>query len=137
MGMKKKCNGSPILCQEIRPVQELWVLNTRFKSIQRRCKPCLKGLSLITRIHSHRRADIKDSTTFKYSVNKHQVTHYLILPDDAIKDWLTLQEQVTLHSELIRSNFNYSWIHTFLHSSQYALNHPFITTKFIITFIRI
>ncbi|CAN6573787.1 unnamed protein product [Malus baccata var. baccata] len=92
---KKTFYGSQIPHRQIRPMHKLWVLNTRWKSVRQRRKPRLKGLSLITRIHSDRRADIKDSTTFKHSVNKHQVNHYLILFDDAVKDWLTLHEQVT------------------------------------------
>ncbi|KAB2626315.1 hypothetical protein D8674_017975 [Pyrus ussuriensis x Pyrus communis] len=57
VGMKKEFNGSPILLQEIQPVQKLWALNTR------------------------------------------------------------------LHLELIRSNLNYFWIHTCIHSSQIQKEH--------------
>ncbi|RXH92139.1 hypothetical protein DVH24_021162 [Malus domestica] len=59
--------------QEIRPIQRLWVLNTRFKSVRLRCKPCWKQPYLIAKIHPNSRANIKNSTTeFKRTLNKYQ-----------------------------------------------------------------
>ncbi|CAN6678094.1 unnamed protein product [Malus baccata var. baccata] len=93
---KKKLNGNQILRQEIRPMQKLWVLNTRFKSVRRRRKRCWKGSYFITTFHSHRRANMKDSTTsLKHIIDKHHLIPYLLLLYDAIKEWLTLKEQVT------------------------------------------
>ncbi|KAM1061337.1 hypothetical protein FF1_025849 [Malus domestica] len=92
-GKNKVLNGSPILRQKIQPIQRLWVLNTRFKSVQQIHKLLWEWPYLITKSHSHKREDIKNSTTeFKCTV---QVTHYLLLPYDATKRWLTLKEQVT------------------------------------------
>ncbi|CAN6543970.1 unnamed protein product [Malus baccata var. baccata] len=70
---KKKLNDNLILRQEIRPMQKLWVLNTRFK-----------------------KANMKDSTTsLKHIIDKHHLILYLLLLYDAIKDWLIIREQVT------------------------------------------
>ncbi|KAM1715400.1 hypothetical protein EV2_026583 [Malus domestica] len=92
-GKNKVLNGSPILRQKIQPIQRLWLLNTRFKSVQQIHKLLWEWPYLITKSHSHKREDIKNSTTeFKCTV---QVTHYLLLPYDATKRWLTLKEQVT------------------------------------------
>ena len=88
-GKKNKPNSSPIFRQEIRPVQKLWVLNTRFKSVQGKHKHYWKGTYLISKIHAHTRAIMKNSTTNK------QLIPYLPLLYDAVKEWLTLQEQVT------------------------------------------
>ncbi|TQD71219.1 hypothetical protein C1H46_043248 [Malus baccata] len=38
-GRKKKLKGNQILCQEIQPVQNLWVLSTRLKSVRWRHNP--------------------------------------------------------------------------------------------------
>ncbi|RXH83092.1 hypothetical protein DVH24_003590 [Malus domestica] len=92
MGMKKKLNVNPILRHEIRPVQKLWVLNIRFKSIQGRHKPHWKGAYLISKTHSHKRVDKIDSTNeFKCTV---QVSPYLLTLYDTAKEWLILKEQV-------------------------------------------
>ncbi|RXH78742.1 hypothetical protein DVH24_002260 [Malus domestica] len=56
IGKKGQLNGSPILRQEIRPMQKLWVLNTRQK-------PHWKGTYSISKRHSYRRVDMKNSTT--------------------------------------------------------------------------
>ncbi|CAN6544372.1 unnamed protein product [Malus baccata var. baccata] len=97
MGKKKKLNGSRILRQQILLVQRLWVLNTRFKSIQQRRKPLWKGPNLITKIHSHRRADLTASTSkFQCIIDKHQHISYLLLLYNAAKEWLILKEQITL-----------------------------------------
>ncbi|KAM1177986.1 hypothetical protein ACFX10_017402 [Malus domestica] len=89
-GKKKKLNSSPIFRQDIQPIQKLWVLNTRLKLVQGKHKHRLRGSYLITKIHSHRRASTKNSTT-----DKQQLIPYLLLPYDSIKKWLTLREQVT------------------------------------------
>ncbi|CAN6725475.1 unnamed protein product [Malus baccata var. baccata] len=81
---------SQIPHREILPVQRLWVLNTRFKAARWKHKPHWKQPYLITKIHSHRSALMKNSTT-----DKQQLIPYLLLPYDAIKKWLTRREQVT------------------------------------------
>ncbi|CAN6679620.1 unnamed protein product [Malus baccata var. baccata] len=84
-GRKKTLSGSPM--------KKLWVLNTRLKSVQERHKPRWKGLYSVSKTNSHKRVDKKDSTNeFKCTV---QVNPYLLLIYDAVKAWLTLQEQVT------------------------------------------
>ncbi|TQD95382.1 hypothetical protein C1H46_019020 [Malus baccata] len=80
-GKKKKLNGNPILRPDIRPIHKLWVLNTRLKSAQGKHKHQCRGPYLITKIHSHIRAIMKNSTT-----DKHQLVLYLLLPYDAIKE---------------------------------------------------
>ncbi|CAN6552181.1 unnamed protein product [Malus baccata var. baccata] len=52
IGKKGQLNGSPILRQEIRPMQKLWVQ-----------KPHCKGTYSISKRHSYRRVDMKNSTT--------------------------------------------------------------------------
>ncbi|XP_050125447.1 uncharacterized protein LOC126602588 [Malus sylvestris] len=90
---KKKLNGNLILHQEIRPMQKLWVLNTRFKSVRRRRKRCWKGYYFITTFHSCRRANMKDSTTsLKHIIDKHHLIPCLLLLYDAIKEWLITRE---------------------------------------------
>ncbi|CAN6570625.1 unnamed protein product [Malus baccata var. baccata] len=81
---------SQIPHREILPVQRLWVLNTRFKAARWKHKPHWKQPYLITKIHSHRTALMKNSTT-----DKQQLIPYLLLSYDAIKKWLTRREQVT------------------------------------------
>ncbi|CAN6579197.1 unnamed protein product [Malus baccata var. baccata] len=81
---------SQIPHREILLVQRLWVLNTRFKAARWKHKPHWQQPYLITKIHSHRSALMKNSTT-----DKQQLIPYLLLPYDAIKKWLTRREQVT------------------------------------------
>ncbi|RXI05164.1 hypothetical protein DVH24_006421 [Malus domestica] len=57
---KKTFCGSQIPHRQILPMHKLRVLNTRSKSVHQGHKPRLNELSLITRIHSDRKADIKD-----------------------------------------------------------------------------
>ena len=59
---KKTFYSSQIPNKEIHPMQKLWVLNTRFKSIRRVRKSRWKESYLLTKIHSHGRVDIKAST---------------------------------------------------------------------------
>ncbi|RXH75405.1 hypothetical protein DVH24_030126 [Malus domestica] len=95
---KKKLNGSPILRQEIRPIKKLWVLNIRFKSVRHRHQPICKSPYLLTKIHSHGRVDIKDSTNeFKCTI---QVNPYLPLSYDTAKEWLILKGQVAFGDNL-------------------------------------
>ncbi|CAN6548748.1 unnamed protein product [Malus baccata var. baccata] len=81
---------SQIPRREILPVQRLWVLNTRFKAAQWKHKPHWKQPYLITKIHLHRSALMKNSTT-----DKQQLIPYLLLTYNAIKKWITRREQVT------------------------------------------
>ncbi|TQD88445.1 hypothetical protein C1H46_025969 [Malus baccata] len=54
-----------------------------------------KGFYLIIKLHSHRRPNMEDSNThLKRIIDKHLIP-YLLLPNDAIKEWLTLKNQVT------------------------------------------
>ncbi|KAM2474393.1 hypothetical protein PS1_007103 [Malus domestica] len=86
---------SQIPHREIQPLQRLWVLNTRWKSARWGNKHRWKGTYFFTKIHSKRRMYKKNSTIeFKCTVDKHQLTPYLLLLYDVIKEWLTLNEQV-------------------------------------------
>ena len=89
-GKNKVLNGSPILHQKIQPIQRLWVLNTRWKSARWRDNLCWKGSHMTSKNHSHRRA--VSTTKFKCTI---QVTFYPLLPYDAVKEWLSLMDQVT------------------------------------------
>ncbi|KAM2161896.1 hypothetical protein ACFX1Q_039751 [Malus domestica] len=51
-GKHEALNDNAILRQEIRRVQKLWVLNTRFKSARPKHKPIWEGPYLITKSHS-------------------------------------------------------------------------------------
>ncbi|RXH87054.1 hypothetical protein DVH24_028554 [Malus domestica] len=94
-GKHEELSDSQILRQEIQPVQKLWMLNTRFKSVQWIRKSHCRGFYLITKIHSQRRPNMMDSTTpLKHIIDKHLIP-YLLLPCDVVKIWLTLRDQVT------------------------------------------
>ncbi|RXH78927.1 hypothetical protein DVH24_014695 [Malus domestica] len=84
-GKKRQLNSSLILCQDIWLIQIFWVLNTRLKSVQGKQKHRWKGPYSITKIHSHRKAIMKDSTIeLKCIIDKHQLIPYLLLPYDAV-----------------------------------------------------